>query len=205
MARFGAAARAWGFALAVCLMLCIAPPAPAEQESQEAQEQTQETAEYYGEIGTRMTVRRWGSEKAEALGTLEAGTIVDVYAKGRTWTRIDFGGQQGYVLTKYIERVQRKNPFDGPMPGVSRHVAVGYVLRDTSFLPEGYRYPIAVSEGAWLSVEEVRQRHQMQAEFYADVLAHQGFSSVTCVFVCVEREDPADPAQPLQVRYRFGG
>ena len=46
MARFGAAARAWGFALAVCLMLCIAPPAPAEQESQEAQEQTQETAEY---------------------------------------------------------------------------------------------------------------------------------------------------------------
>ena len=58
---------------------------------------------------------------------------------------------------------------------------------------------------AGLSVEEVRQRHQMQAEFYADVLAHQGFSSVTCVFVCVEREDPADPAQPLQVRYRFGG
>ena len=58
---------------------------------------------------------------------------------------------------------------------------------------------------AGLSVEEVRQRHQMQAEFYADVLAHQGFSSVTCVFVCVEREDPTDPAQPLQVRYRFGG
>ena len=58
---------------------------------------------------------------------------------------------------------------------------------------------------AGLSVEEVRRRHQMQAEFYADVLARQGFSSVTCVFVCVEREDPADPAQPLQVRYRFGG
>lgn len=57
---------------------------------------------------------------------------------------------------------------------------------------------------AGLSVEQVRARHQMQAEFYADVLARQGFSSVTCAFVCVEREDPADPAQPLQVRYHFG-
>ena len=198
MARFGAAARAWGFALAVCLMLCIAPPAPAEQESQEAQDQTQETAEYYGEIGTRMTVRRWGSEKAEALGTLEAGTIVDVYAKGRTWTRIDFGGQQGYVLTKYIERVQRKNPFDGPMPGVSRHVAVGYVLRDTSFLPEGYRYPIAVSEGAWLSVEEVRDgRAYFPYKRLTDNVSMSTDRLVLFDFV------PWDEAQPGDLLYAF--
>ena len=58
----------------------------------------------------------------------EAGRVVDVYAKGRTWTRIDFDGRQGYVFTKFIEMVQRKDPFQGPMPGTSKHVAVGYVL-----------------------------------------------------------------------------
>ena len=56
---------------------------------------------------------------------------MDVYKKGRTWTRIGYESGQGYVLTKFVEMVQRKNPFDGPMPGTSRHVAVGYVLTDT--------------------------------------------------------------------------
>lgn len=145
-------ARALSCALAAACLLLAAPPVRAEATEAEAQE----AAQYYGEIGKRMTVRRSADEKAESLGMIEAGTIVDVYVKGRTWTRIDFNGRQGYVLTKYVERVQRKNPFDGPMPGVSTHVAVGYVLRDTSFLPEGYRYPIEVSEGSWLSVEEIR-------------------------------------------------
>ena len=82
--------------------------------------------------------------------------IVDVYNKGRTWTRIGFGDGQGYVLTKFVERVQRKDPFEGPMPGTSEHVAVACVLKDTSFKPEGYRYPIEVSAGSWLSIEEIR-------------------------------------------------
>ena len=57
---------------------------------------------------------------------------------------------------------------------------------------------------AGLSVDEVRARHALQARFYADVLLREGFARVACVFVCVEREDPADPAQPLTVRYEFG-
>lgn len=55
-----------------------------------------------------------------------------------------------------------------------------------------------------LSEGEVRERHAMQAELYADVLLHQGFAQVECAFVCVERVDEKDPAQPLVVRYRFG-
>ncbi|WP_158094531.1 UvrD-helicase domain-containing protein [Olsenella sp. An293] len=58
---------------------------------------------------------------------------------------------------------------------------------------------------AGLSPEEVRERHAMQAEFYAGVLLDQGFSSVSCAFVCVERDDPADPGEPLVARYAFGG
>lgn len=148
--------------VAVLLMMIIACPALCRaQDTDDAQtaatQQTQgEIAEYYGIIGKRMTVRKWGDEDAQALGIIAQDTVVDVYKKGRTWTRIDFDGVQGYVLTKYIERVQRKNPFDGPMPGTSKHVAVGYVLSDTSFLPEGYKYAINVSRGSWISVEEVR-------------------------------------------------
>lgn len=114
-----------------------------------------EEALFYGTIGKKMTVYRSGDESSAVLGTIEAGRVVDVYTKGRTWTRIDFDGRQGYVLTKFVERVQRKDPFAGPMPGTSRHVAVGYVLRDLSFRPEGYRYPIEVSAGSWLSIERI--------------------------------------------------
>ena len=121
-----------------------------------AQESGDEEALYYGTIGKRMTVYRWGDADSARLGTIEAGRVVDVYNKGRTWTRIDFDGRQGYVQTKFIERVQRIDPFQGPMPGTSRHVAVGYVLRDISFKPEGYQYPVKVSKGSWLSIERIK-------------------------------------------------
>lgn len=136
-------------AAVLLLLLLIACACPAE-------EAENETALYYGYIGKKMDVHRWGDNDSSVLGVIEAGRTVDVYNKGRTWTRIDFDGQQGYVLTKYVERVQRKDPFQGPMPGTSKHVAVGYVLRDTSFKPEGYRYPIEVSEGSWLSIERIQ-------------------------------------------------
>lgn len=136
-------------ALMAALFLTLLPMACAEQADGEA-------APYYGFSSKRQTVYRWGDEDATVLGSVEADERLDVFVKGRTWTRIAFDGGQGYVRTKYVERVQRKNPFDGPMPGTSTHVAVGYVLRDTSFKPEGYRYPIEVSAGSWLSVEEIR-------------------------------------------------
>ena len=125
---------AWAFWLMLLLPLCAG-----------LAEATDGEAAYYGTIGKRMTVYCEASESAASLGKIEAGTVVDVYKKGRTWTRIGYESGQGYVLTKFVEMVQRKNPFDGPMPGTSKHVAVGYVLTDTLFTPEGYRYPISVS------------------------------------------------------------
>ena len=140
-------------AAALILLIILMASCAAAQES--AKENTEE-APFYGVIGSRMTVRRRADEKSYSVGKVEKGTVVDVYNKGRTWTRIGYGDVQGYVKTKYVELVQRKNPFDGPMPGVSDHVAVGYVLRDLSFKPEGYRYPIKVEAGSWLSIEEIR-------------------------------------------------
>lgn len=57
---------------------------------------------------------------------------------------------------------------------------------------------------AGLAPEEVRERHAMQAEFYAGVLLAEGFERVTCAFVCVERDDPDAPGEPLVARYAFG-
>ena len=115
-----------------------------------------EEAEFTGVIGKRMTVRAAPRESANSLGQIEKDTRVDVYSKGRVWTRIGDGTRKGYVLTKFVELVQRKNPFEGSMPGTSRHIAVGRAVRDFSFRPEGYRYPIEVKAGALLSVHTVR-------------------------------------------------
>ena len=52
-----------------------------------------------------------------------------------------------------------------------------------------------------INVDEIEERHRTQAGYYARVMASQGFSSVTCAFVCVEREDEA--GEPIVVRYEF--
>lgn len=55
---------------------------------------------------------------------------------------------------------------------------------------------------AGLSLDEVAERHRMQANFYASVLMGEGYEVVTCVFVCVERD--GEDGQPLSVSYEFG-
>ncbi len=137
--------------LALLLLAALLLPVWAHAEEAEDEE-----APFYGYIGKRMTVYRWGDEESTKLGKIEKDVMVDVYSKGRKWTRIDYNGEQGYVLTKYVERVQRKDPFEGPMPGTSEHVAVGIALRDMSFKPEGYKYTIEVSAGSWLSFETIK-------------------------------------------------
>lgn len=177
-------------ALLMLLLLLGAALGLAEAEQGEAL--------YYGTIGRRMEVHRWGDEKSVSLGMIEAGRVVDVYAKGRTWTRIDFDGRQGYVLTKFVEMVQRKDPFAGPMPGTSGHVAVGYVLRDISFRPEGYRYPIEVSEGSWLSIEEIKD-----GRAYFPYRREPDNVSVSTANLRLYDFVPWDEAQPGDLLYAF--
>ncbi|WP_028264558.1 UvrD-helicase domain-containing protein [Atopobium fossor] len=51
------------------------------------------------------------------------------------------------------------------------------------------------------TAEQLYNSHTMQAQVYADVLLNQGFKSVECAFVCVERDD--GQGQPVVVRYTF--
>lgn len=52
-----------------------------------------------------------------------------------------------------------------------------------------------------LTLEQIRARHEMQANFYAHVMMSQGCRRVECAFVCVEC-DRGD-GQPIVVRYAF--
>ena len=54
-----------------------------------------------------------------------------------------------------------------------------------------------------LGAQAIRQRHEMQANFYAHVLMGLGFASVSCRFVCVELERADAPGQPVVVAYEF--
>lgn len=54
-----------------------------------------------------------------------------------------------------------------------------------------------------LGAQAIRQRHEMQANFYARVLMGLGFASVSCRFVCVELERADAPGQPVVVAYEF--
>ena len=164
-------------------------------------EGTQEAAEFYGYIGKRMDVHRWGDEDSHVIGTVEAGEVVDVYVKGRTWTRIAFADGpdgMGYVRTKYVERVQRKNPFDGPMPGTSEHVAVGVALKDQTFKPEGYRYPIEVKAGSWLSIEKIRD-----GRAYFPYMREEKNVSVKTENLKIFEFVPWEKAQPGDLLYAF--
>lgn len=163
-----------------------------------AGEEAEETAAYTGVIGKRMNVQHWATEDSSVLGVIEAGTAVDVFNKGRTWTRIAYGDGQGYVLTKYVELVQRKNPFDGPMPGTSAHVAVACVLQDTSFLPEGYQYAVKVTAGSWLSIEEIRD-----GRAYFPYRRETDNVSVSTDRLKIYDFVPWDEAQPGDLIYAF--
>lgn len=52
-----------------------------------------------------------------------------------------------------------------------------------------------------LSIDDIYERHSLQANFYATVLMRSGYTSVSCNFVCVEL-DRGD-GEPVVVRYDF--
>ena len=180
------------FAVLAALLVFASAAAFAQADTEE------EIAAYTGVIGKKMTVYKWADDSSLKLGTIEADTVVDVYNKGRTWTRIAYGEGQGYVLTKYVERVQRKNPFDGPMPGVSEHVAVACVLKDTSFKPTDYRYPIEVSAGSWISIEEIKD-----GRAYFPYKREEENVSLSTENLTIYDFVPWDEAQPGDLLYAF--
>ena len=189
--------------LLAALLMLLAPAAFAQTDTNETirtddADAPEEMAEFTGIIGKKMKVYKWADDDSLRLGTVEAGTVVDVFNKGRVWTRIAYGDGQGYVNTKFVEMVQRKNPFDGPMPGTSRHVAVACVLKDTSFKPEGYRYAVEVNAGSWLSIETIED-----GRAYFPYKREEENVSISTKNLKIYNFVPWDKAQPGDLLYAF--
>lgn len=184
--------RVWLCMLLLAALLAAAVPACA-QDGEEKEE-----APYTGIIGKNMDVYAYASDEATVLGRVETGTIVDVYEKMRTYTKIDYEGRIGYVLTKFTERVQRKDPFEGPMPGTSSYIAVGRATRDMTFKPEEYRYAINVREGAYVAVKELEG-----GRAYFEYMRLDEDMSVPADGLELTYFVPWDEAQPGDLLYAF--
>lgn len=157
-------------------------------------ELAQAMVECGGEVGegrVAAQVRRWNlSERAErrlrAALSRWAGSSVRAEALSHDVVRAE---------VPFFRRVE--SPYGDYLEG-----AIDLLCTDVG---SGHALVVDYKTGdAGLPPERVRERHAMQAEFYAGVLLGEGLSSVECAFVCVERDDPDAPGEPLVVRYGFG-
>ena len=137
-------------ALLVCALLCGAVPAPAEA--------GEAPTEFTGVTGKKLSLYKQRTADSRVLTSIPVGTPLDVIEKGRKWTKVLYEGEIGYLATKYVELVQRRDPFAGPMPGVTLHVGMARVLVDTQFLPPNYKTPIKVPAGSLLSIARVDEQ-----------------------------------------------
>lgn len=114
-----------------------------------------EPSEYVGYVSRELNVYTAADDNSRVLGRLPADVDIDVYEKKRVYTLIGYNGVKGYVLTKHVERVQRRDPFGGLMPGVNAQVALARLSRDVQFKPEEYNYPIQLYQDTLLAVQKI--------------------------------------------------
>lgn len=143
-----------------------------------------------GEARVAAQARRWNLS-ARAEGRLRAALArwegSSLRAEALSWPRVR-------AEVPFFQQVN--SPYGDYLEG-----AIDLLCTD-----EGGRRALVVdykTGDAGLSPEEVRARHAMQAEFYASVLLAEGHEHVSCAFVCVERDDPSAPDEPLVARYGF--
>lgn len=140
------------------LLLCVLLAAGVHaQETPAPFAELAEPSEFIGYVSRELKVYAKASDQSAVLGTLPADVDIEVYNKGRVYTLVGYVGLKGYALTKHVERVQRRDPFGGLMPGVVPQVAVARLRHDASFLPEGYRYAIQLTAGTLITVQDFQK------------------------------------------------
>jgi len=175
--------------LALCLLMLLCTTALAAEE---------EIPAFRGLIGKKMTVYAWPRNNSPSIGRVEPGMDVSVLEKGRTWTRIVLGNRSGYVNTKFVEMVQRKDPYEGNMPGVNTHVAMGRAKRNTTFLPYGFKYSIAVDEGTAIGLHDLRNN-----KAYFPYRREKGDAHLPEEVLDIEPYVPWNEALPGDLLYAF--
>ncbi|MCL2544933.1 MAG: VanW family protein [Clostridia bacterium] len=193
----------WAAALALLLSCLLAvelsalasaePPALVEE---------QELTEFIGIAGKKLKLHRSRDAKSPVLRTIPSGTELDVIEKGRKWTKVLYDGAVGFTDTKFTERVQRRDPFGGNMPGVSTHVALARVLEDTSFVPPGRKAAVKLTAGTYMSVAQVREEKGEERAFFPYMRLDR-YASVPMSKLALEYFVPWERAQPGDLIYAF--
>lgn len=184
----------WPVFLAL-LLLCLFA---AQASALEAPEPT----EFIGIAGKNLKLHKSRSAQSPVLRTIPKGTELDVIEKGRKWTEVLYDGVVGFTDTKFTERVQRRDPFVGNMPGVSTHVALARVLEDTSFVPPGNKNPVKLKAGTLMSIAEV-QADEPEGRAFFPYMRLERYASLPASKLELEYFVPWDKAQPGDLLYAF--
>jgi len=161
-----------------------------------------EPTEFIGVAGKNLKLHRSRDAKSAVLRTIPSGAELDVIEKGRKWTKVLYDGIEGFTDTKFTERVQRRDPFGGNMPGVSVHIALATVLEDTSFVPPGRKTPVKLAAGAAMSVAQIREEKKEERAFFPYMRLDK-YASVPMSKLALEYFVPWEQAQPGDLLYAF--
>lgn len=86
--------------------------------------------------------------------------------------------------------------FDGALPSEGG-------IGDAAGLGEAFVVDYKTGGSPDETADQLKEKHVLQASCYAYALLCRGFDAVTAAFVRVERESPANPAEPQTVAYHF--
>ncbi|MCL2811235.1 MAG: VanW family protein [Clostridia bacterium] len=161
-----------------------------------------EPTEFIGVAGKNLKLHRSRDAKSAVLRTIPSGTELDVIEKGRRWTKVLYDGTEGFTDTKFTERVQRRDPFGGNMPGVSVHIARARVLEDTSFVPPGRKTPVKLAAGTYMSIAQLREEKKEMRAFFPYMRLDRA-ASVPISKLELDYFVPWDSAQPGDLLYAF--
>jgi len=161
-----------------------------------------EPTEFIGIAGKNLKLHRSRDAKSAVLRTIPAGTELDVIEKGKKWTKVLYDGVEGFTDTKFTERVQRRDPFGGNMPGVSVHIALARALEDTSFVPPGRKNPVKLAAGTAMSVAYVKEEKKVEKIFFPYMRLDK-YASLPTGKLALEYFVPWEQAQPGDLLYAF--
>ncbi len=155
--------------------------------------------EFIGYVGRKLNMYEKQSASSRKLATIPADTEIDVIEKGKRWTQVLYEGRVGYVDTKHAERIQRRDPFGGNMPGVSTHVALAYVREEVRFPPPTpYEFDVRIKAGNYMSIARVDE----DRVFFPYMRSNE-YTYVPREAVDLQYFVPWDRAEPGDLIYAF--
>ncbi len=99
--------------LLTAFLLCIGLMIPAAAEE----------IAYTGTATRTLTIREKKSTSSGKLGSVNEGDIIQIIEMDGDWYKVDFDGQTGYCVAKYVTDLAAEGPFDDTVSAIFKGVA----------------------------------------------------------------------------------